>query len=180
MSVVAWFEPTTLSVFIYFCCSLFKGHGGVRLLKRRLRKARYWGKDILTDELSEFLCDHPELLFVALLSTSALKLVHHSKPSLKDHVIIGLSGSPDFQGLPLSCRHPLTCQLSRSGRCIRHSGKRLHLKLSRTLETIRSATDLQLKPCLRDRGDVRHRGNDIISHLRLMPFLWDGAPIKRR
>lgn len=174
MSLAAWFEPTTLSVCLYFSCSLLSGHGGVRLLKRRLRKARYWGKDILTDELAEFLCDHPELLFIALLTTSTFKLVYHPKPSIKDRFLLGISGAHDFHGLPLSCHPSLHGKLSGSKRYICHSGRRLHLKLGGTLRTIRSATNLRLMPYPQDRG------SDTLSYMRLMPLLRDGTPIERR
>ena len=187
--------PQPLSVFI---SPAINGHGGVRLLKRRLRKARYWGKDVLTDELSEFLCDHPELLILALVTTSALKLVYHPQPSLKDHFFLGISGSPEFHGLPLSCR--LSFSGTKAEGCHHFSRKRMHLKLGVSLRPLRSASGLQFQPYLRERGNFRHRGSDtltrcndtlfrcsdtvstplsLLSHVRLLPFLRDNAPNQR-
>lgn len=172
MLSIAWLEPTTASVCLYFSCSLLNGQGGIRLLKRRLRKARDWGRDVATDEFSEFLCDHPELLLLTLLTTSTLRLVYHPQPSFKDNFFLSVSGSSDFHGLPLSCS-----PLFGIPRCTGFTRGRLHLRLSGTFRSVRPASGL---PCLRKRGDAIQVPFSLLSHVRLLPFLRDRAPAQRQ
>ena len=166
MVSVAWLEPSTVSVCLYFSCSLLNGQGGVRLIKRRLRKARDWGRDIITDELSEFLCDHPELLLFTLLTTSSLKLVYHPQPSLKDTFLLGFASSSELHGLPLSCRH-----LFGVPRCTQFTQKRLFVRLS---------------GAFRQRCDISQGGRDrginsfsLLSHVRVLPLLRDSHSSQR-
>jgi hypothetical protein len=169
MFSVAWLEPSTVSVGLYFSCSLLNGHGGVRLLKRRLRKARDWGRDVLADEFSEFLCDHPELLLLTLLTISTLRLIHHPEPTFKDKILLNLVGSTDLHGLPLSCS-----PLSRIPGCTQFTRGRLYLKLNIAFRPARVAT------CAHPRVSGR-RGTpfSLLSHVRSLPFLRNRAPGQR-
>lgn len=159
MLSIAWLEPSTASVIFYFSCSLLNGKGGIRLLKRRLRKAREWGKDILTDEFSEFLCDHPELLFITLLTTSTLKVAYHPQPSFTSSLLLGFAGLPDSHNAPLlSCRP----RLSDLPRHVYFTRRQLHRRL------VRPVTGMCFNPCVRDKA-----GGRLLSHVRLLPFLRD-------
>jgi hypothetical protein len=161
MFSVAWLEPSTASVIFYFSCSLLNGQGGIRLLKRRLRKAREWGKDIVTDEFSEFLCDHPELLLITFLTTRTLRLVHHPQPSFTSSLFLGLAGLPDSNNaVTLSCRPWLQV----IPRHVYFTRKQLHRRLVRPL------AGMYFRTCQRDRGKT-----PCLSHVRLLPFLRDEA-----
>lgn len=178
MLSVAWLEPSTASICLYFSCSLLNGRGGIRLLKRRLRKARDWGRDVLTDEFSEFLCDHPELLLLTLLTTSTLRLVYHPQPTFKDTFLLGIAGSSDFHGLPLSCS-----PLFGVPRCTQFTKRRLYVRLSGAFRPPQLALSL---PCLRQRwhfsqgrGDALPPPPSFLSHVRSLPLLRDGDSRQR-
>ena len=151
---VAWLEPSTLSVGIYFTCYLLNGRGGARLLKQRFRKARDWGKDILLDEFSEFLCDHPELLLLTLLTVNTLTLVYDPRPAFRVPGI-GIGRLTDWNGLSLPCSLP-----PRPGS--RFARGRLHVRLSCPL---RPGIGLPCRHCLRRRA---------------LPVLRDSAPGERQ
>jgi hypothetical protein len=181
MYPTAWLEPSTVSIGLYFSCSLLKGQSGIRLLKRRLKKAREWGRDALTDELSDFLCDHPELLVLALLTSTTLKLVYSPKPTFKDNFLLSIVGSPEFHGLPLSCSH-----LFGVPRCTQFTQARMFVRLR---SSFRSNNGLCLQ-CCSGFTKGRHFGQkcegrspplplSCLSHVRILPFLRDGDPIKR-
>jgi hypothetical protein len=169
MFTLAWLEPGTVSVGLYFSCSLLNGRGGIRLLKRRLKKARDWGRDILTDEFSEFLCDHPELLLLTLLTASTLSLVYHPQPSFGDRVLLNILGSTDLHGLPVSCG-----ALSRIPRCACFKRGRLYLRLNGAVRPPRCVTCSD--PSVSDR---RRHPFALLSHVRGLPFLRDSAPGQR-
>ena len=167
MFSVAWLEPSTASVIFYFSCSLLNGHGGVRLLKRRLRKAREWGRDVLTDEFSEFLCDHPELLILTILTTSTLRLVYHPQPSFTSSLSLGFAGLPDsHNALPLSCRSWLPA----IPRHVHFTAKQLH----RRIRVLRPVAGMHFRSCQRERlGADASEPVSLLSHVRLLPFLRD-------
>ena len=172
MFSVAWLEPSTVSVCLYFSCSLLNGQGGIRLLKRRLKKARDWGKDILTDEFSEFLCDHPELLLLTLLTTSTLRLIYYPQPSFRDSVLLKIIASPELHGLPLSCS-----PLPRIPRCIQFTRGRVYLRLGGAFRPPRSPTCPNgPNPCVS--GRLRHPFS-LLSCVRSLPLLRDCASSKR-
>lgn len=178
MLSVAWLEPSTASVCLYLSCSLLNGHGGIRLLKRRLRKARDWVRDVLTDEFSEFLCDHPELLLLTLLTTSTLRLVYHPQPTFKDTFLLGIAGSSDFHGLPLSCS-----PLFGVPRCTQFTKRRLYARLSGAFRSTRPTLS---SPCPRQRWHYGQGREDasptpfsFLSHVRILPLLRDGDSCQR-
>jgi hypothetical protein len=169
MTSCAWLEPSTASVIFYFSCSLLNGHGGVRLLKRRLRKAREWGKDVLSDEFSEFLCDHPELLLITLLTTSTLRLVYHPQPSFASSLFLGFAGLPDYHNaLHLSCRHCLPAV----PRHVRFTGRQLQRRF------VRPVAGMHFRSCQRDGGGASGSVSPL-SHVRLLPFLRDKVECQR-
>ena len=172
---LSWLEPSTAAVCFYFSCSLLNGNGGIRLLKRRLRKARDLTSRVLTDEFSEFLCDHPELLLLTLLTTSTLRLVYHPQPTFKDTLLLGIASSPDFDGLPLSCS-----PLFGVPRCTQYTQRRMCARLSGALKPAFSSS------CLRPRWHFSQGRSDrvplpfsFLSHVRILPLLRDGNPCQR-
>ncbi len=65
----AWVEPGTVSLFLFCAMLLARGRAGSRLLSRRLRQGKETLADVVADEFSDFLCDHP-LLMLLLVSGS--------------------------------------------------------------------------------------------------------------
>jgi hypothetical protein len=178
MTQTAWLEPSTASVCIYFSCSLLSGQSGIRLLKRRLRKAREWGREILTDEFSEFLCDHPNFFLLTLFTTSALRVFYftHFQDSLPFSIA---------SGLPTHAPHSSRCHGWEIPSCTKLTRKRLQVRLRSVFSLIPSVTALPLSPFLRGKQNVRHRDDrtdasycSCPSHKRRLPFLWDEDPSK--
>ena len=67
----AWIEPGTASLCLYCSTLLIRGRAGARLLSRNFRYERETITDIALDELSEFLCNHPDLLLTILFVSAS-------------------------------------------------------------------------------------------------------------
>jgi hypothetical protein len=148
---VAWLEPPTLSVCLYFSCTLLKGQAGVRLSKRRLRNAREWATDVIADEVSEFLYDHPELALI---------------------VILALSNQGEYHRLWLS-RNVLS-QVRRYT-CVRKA--RTYLKLRSAFRHVSSTDSWHSHPCFnickREDSGQWGRAPPLLPLVRILPLLWD-------